>query len=189
MTISTTAQPFTGTYAILAVPSSFAFAVRHSGVFWFRATFNDVTGTLHADGADLALDGAASVTSISIAEPEALRAHLLAADFFDAEGHPQITFVSSAVRLADDRTVEVEGELTIRGITRRVRASGQWAAPRDAGYGEVAGLELHTRIDRRDFGFAWQSQLPGGVDAVGWDVDVNIDLLLQRVDAPEGDAA
>jgi hypothetical protein len=84
------------------------------------------------------------------------------------------------VRLAEDRTAEVEGELTMRGVTRRVRAWGHWAAPRDAGYGEVAGLELHTTLDRREFGLHWQSQLPSGNDALGWEVEVDIDLLLIR---------
>jgi polyisoprenoid-binding protein YceI len=188
MTLTTT-QPFTGTYAIQSAPSTFAFAVRHSGVFTFRGTFDDVTGALSADGEDLALQGAATVASISVQQPDVLRAHLLAADFFDAEQHPQIAFRSTEVRLVDDHAVELDGELTIRGVTRRIRASGHRAAPRDARNGEVAGLDLHTRIDRREFGFAWQSALPGGVDAIGWEVDIDIDLLLQRVDDADGRAA
>jgi polyisoprenoid-binding protein YceI len=190
MTISTTTtQPFTGTYAVQPVPSTFGFAVRHSGVFWFRGAFSDVSGTLTADADGLTLTGAARVDSISIREPDALRAHLLAPDFFDAEQHPEVGFRSTEIHLADDRTAEVEGELTIRGVTRRVRAWGHWAAPRDAGYGEVAGLELHTSIDRREFGFDWQSQLPSGSDAVSWEVEVDIDLLLVRVDGVDGHAA
>jgi hypothetical protein len=50
-------------------------------------------------------------------------------------------------------------------------------------FGEIAGLQLQTTFDRREFGFDWQMPLPGGGDAVGWDVDVNIDLLLIREDA------
>jgi polyisoprenoid-binding protein YceI len=189
MTITTSIQPFTGTYAVQTAPSTFAFAVRHSGVFWFRGGFSDVTGTLTGDGDGLALAGAARVDSISVQEPEVLRAHLLAADFFDAEQHPEIGFRSTAIRLAEDRTAEVEGELTIRGITRRIRAWGHWAAPRPADFGEVAGLELHTSLDRREFGFDWQSQLPNGGDAVSWEVEVDIDLLLVRVDAVDGGPA
>jgi len=180
MTTSISTQPFIGTYAVQTAPSTFAFSVRHSGVFRFRGVFSDVSGTLTADGDDLTLAGSARVESISVREPEALRAHLLAADFFDAEHHPEIAFRSTAMRLADDRSAEVEGELTMRGITRRIRAWGQWAAPRDAGYGEVAGLELHTSLDRREFGFEWQSQLPSGCDAVSWEVELDIDLLLIR---------
>jgi hypothetical protein len=38
-------------------------------------------------------------------------------------------------------------------------------------------------FDRREFGFEWQMELPGGGDAVGWDVEVDIDRLLKREDA------
>lgn len=175
-----TTQPFTGTFSIQSEPSTFAFAIRHSGVFWFRGVFSDVTGTLTGDGERLALAGAARADSISVHEPAALRAHLLAGDFFDAEHHPEVGFRSTAVRLADDGRAEVAGELTIRGITRPVHAWGRWDAPRAAGYGDAAGLELHTSIDRRDFGFDWQSALPSGGDALGWEVEIDIDLLLLR---------
>jgi polyisoprenoid-binding protein YceI len=108
---------------------------------------------------------------------------VLGPDFFDAERHPQITFRSRAVRLADDGRAEVDGELTIRGVTHPVTATGHYAPPRPSSFGEVAGLQLHTSFDRRDFGFDWQMELPGGGNAVGWDVEVDIDLLLTREDA------
>jgi polyisoprenoid-binding protein YceI len=112
-----------------------------------------------------------------------MREHLLGPEFFDAERHPEITFRSTAIRLADDGRAEVAGELTIRGITRPVSASGRYSPPRPASYGEVAGLQLKTSFDRREFGFDWQMELPGGGDAVGWDVEVEIDLLLMRENA------
>jgi len=63
-------------------------------------------------------------------------------------------------------------------VTRPITAGGHYAAPRMAGFGEVAGLQLRTNFDRREFGFDWQAELPGGGNAVGWDVEVDIDLLL-----------
>ena len=177
------AQPFAGTYAALPVPSTFAFAVRHSGVFWFRGSLSDVAATLRADGDTLALEGSARVDSISVVEPAAMRASVLGPEFFDAERHPEILFRSTALRLADYGRAEVEGELTIRGITRPVTASGYYASPRSSAFGEIAGLELQTSFDRRDFGFDWQMKLPGGGDAVGWEVEVDIDLLFKREDA------
>jgi polyisoprenoid-binding protein YceI len=180
---SVSAQPFSGTYRAQPVPSSFAFAVRHSGVFWYRGSLSDVAATLSGDGDDLALEGAARVDSLSVVEPPAMRASVLGPEFFDAERHPEITFRSTAIRLDDGDRAEVDGELTMRGVTRPVSASGYYARPRPAGYGEVAGLQLHTSIDRREFGFEWQMQLPGGGDAVGWEVEVDIDLLLKREDA------
>ena len=171
-------QPFAGTYHAQPTPSTFSFAVRHSGVFWFRGSFSDVTATLRADGDGLALEGSARVASVSVVEPDALRTHLLAPDFFDAERHPQIGFRSTEVQLAEDGGVELVGELTIAGVTRPVTAAGRYDAPRAVSFGEVAGLELHTSFDRREFGLEWQMELPGGGEAVGWDVQVDIDLLL-----------
>jgi polyisoprenoid-binding protein YceI len=180
---SVAVQPFLGTYRAQPVPSSFAFAVRHSGVFWYRGSLSDVAATLRGDGAALALEGSARVDSISVVEPAAMRASVLGPDFFDAERHPEITFRSTAVRLADDGGAEVDGELTIRGVTRPVSAGGHYAPPRQSDFGEIAGLQLRTTFDRREFGFDWQMDLPGGGNAVGWDVEVDIDLLFTRDDA------
>jgi polyisoprenoid-binding protein YceI len=176
-------QPFSGTYRAQPEPSTFSFAVRHSGVFWYRGSLSDVAATLRCDGDALVLEGSARVDSISVVEPAAMRASVLGPEFFDAERHPEITFRSTAVRLTDDGRAEVDGELTIRGVTRPVTASGHHAPPRQAGFGEAAGLQLQTSFDRREFGFEWQTQLPGGGDAVSWDVEVDIDLLLMREDA------
>jgi polyisoprenoid-binding protein YceI len=183
--MSTTAPPhlFSGTYRAEPVPSTFAFAVRHSGVFWYRGSLSDVAATLHGSGDDLTLEGAARVESISVAEPAAMRASVLGPEFFDAERHPEIAFRSTAIRLAEDGDALVDGELTIRGVTRAVRASGRYAAPRPSSFGEIAGLQLHTSFNRREFGFDWQMPLPGGGEAVGWDVTVDVDLLLKREDA------
>jgi polyisoprenoid-binding protein YceI len=184
---SVAVEPFSGTYLAEPVVSSVAFGVRHSGVFWYRGSLSEVTATLRGDGNTLALEGSARVDSISLIEPAALRTHVLGPEFFDAEHHPKITFRSTAVRVAADGSAEVDGELTIRGVARPVSATGRYAPPRQVGFGEVAGLELHANFDRRQFGFEWQTELPGGGDAVSWDVQVDIDLLLvrERTDAEQ----
>jgi hypothetical protein len=86
---SVSAQPFSGTYRAQPVPSSFAFAVRHSGVFWYRGSLSAVAATLSGDGDALALEGGARVDSISVVEPPAMRASVLGPEFFDAERHPR----------------------------------------------------------------------------------------------------
>jgi polyisoprenoid-binding protein YceI len=180
---SISAQPFSGVFAAQPEVSTFAFAVRHSGVFRFRGVLTDVAATLRGDGDALALEGAASVASISIVEPAAMRASVVGPQFFDVERHPEVLFHSTAIRLGDDGRAEVDGELTMRGVTRAVTAGGEYAAPREASFGEVAGMRLQTTIDRRDWGFDWQMPLPGGGDAVGWEVELDIDLLFLREDA------
>jgi polyisoprenoid-binding protein YceI len=180
---SISAQPFAGTFAAQSEVSTFAFAVRHSGVFRFRGVLTDVAATLRGDGDALELEGTARVASISIVEPAAMRASVVGPQFFDAERHPEVVFRSTAIRLGDDGRVAVDGELTMRGVTREVTAGGEYAAPRAASFGEVAGMRLQATIDRRDWGFDWQMPLPGGGDAVGWEVEIDIDLLFLREDA------
>jgi polyisoprenoid-binding protein YceI len=175
--------PFAGIYRAQSSASTFAFAVRHSGVFWYRGSFSDVGATLRDDGDGLALEGAARVESISVADPAAMRASVLGPAFFDVEHHPEIAFRSTAIDLGADGRVQVDGELTIRGVTRPIAADGHYAPPRMSSFGEIAGLELQTSIDRREYGFEWQAQLPGGANAVGWDVVIDIDLLLIGDDA------
>jgi polyisoprenoid-binding protein YceI len=173
-------QPFSGIYRAQPVPSTFAFGVRHSGVFWYRGSMSGVAATLRGDLDGLALEGSAHVDSISVVEPAAMRASVLGPEFFDAEHHPEITFRSTEIRLHEDGRAEVDGELRIRGITRPLTAIGQYAAPRPSSFGEIAGLELHTSFDRRDFGLDWQMELPDGEPAVSWEVEVDIDLLFTR---------
>jgi polyisoprenoid-binding protein YceI len=173
-------QPFSGTFRGQPGASTFAFAVRHSGAFWFRGRLSDVDAALRAEDGGLLLEGAARIDSISIVEPAPMRASALGSEFFDTEHHPEVSFCSTDLRLADDGGLELDGELTMRGVTRPVSATGGYAAPRMSGFGEIAGLDLHTTIDRRDFGFDWQMEMPEGGDAVGWDVELDIDLLLIR---------
>jgi polyisoprenoid-binding protein YceI len=185
--MTTAVQPFSGTYTADPVHSSFGFAVLYSGSTNFRGTLDDVQATLTADAGGLTLDGAARAESISIREPEQFRAHVLGPEFFNVENHRDVEFRSTKVDLSDDGTARVEGELTIAGVTRPLVATGTWSEPRPAaGGGTRAGLEVETVIDRRDFGFDWQMELPGGGDALAYDVTLSVNLGLYQ---PDGDAS
>lgn len=179
------AQPFSGTYRADTVHSSFAFAVHHSGLnrYRYRGTLSEAAATLRAGEEGLSLEGSARVDSISIVEPPQFRAHVLGPDFLDAERHAEIGFRSTEIRLDGDGGAEVDGYLTIRGITRPVAATGRYDAPRPGAYGgEVAGFELRSTFDRRDFGIDWQMEMPGGGDMLGWDIELGIELRLERDD-------
>jgi polyisoprenoid-binding protein YceI len=177
------AQPFSGTYRAEPVHSSFAFAVRHSGLNRYRGSLSDAKATLRAEGEELSLEGYASVDSISIVEPPEFRTHVLSRDFFDAARYPEIVFCSTDFRLDGDGRAEVEGDLTIRGVTRSLTATGGYEAPRQSPFGgEVGGLELQTSFDRRDFGIDWQMEMPGGGDMLAWDIELAISLRLERDD-------
>ena len=174
-----TTTALAGTFNADPVHSSFGFAVKYQNVSMFRGTLGDVTATL-VDGK---LEGIAQVESISIVTPEQFRAHVLSADFFDVANHPTVTFNSSDVELADDGTAKVSGELTIRGVTKSVAATGAWQAPSQDAFGNTrAHLQLETVIDRTDFGLNWNMPLPTGGDALANDVTLTVDIaLLQQV--------
>jgi polyisoprenoid-binding protein YceI len=182
--MTTAVQPFSGTYLTDPIHSSFGFAVKYAGAGKFRGTLDDVSATLTAGDDGLVLQGAAGVESISIQNPPQFRAHVLGPEFFDSENHPEVSFRSTRVELAEDGTARVEGELTIAGVTRSVETAGTWAEPVPAaGGGLRGGLELASVLDRRDFGFEWQMELPNGGDALGYDVTLEVSLALIQ---PEG---
>src|SRR3954454_16121233 len=140
-----TTTALAGTFNADPVHSSFGFAVKYQNVSNFRGTLGEVAATL-VDGK---LEGTAQVESISIRTPEQFRAHVLSADFFDVENHPEVKFVSSDLQLADDGTATVNGDLTIRGVTQPVTATGTWMAPAADAFGNTrAHLQLETVIDR-----------------------------------------
>jgi polyisoprenoid-binding protein YceI len=173
--MSTTATPLAGTYAADPIHSSFGFAVRYQGVSLFRGTLSDVSATL-ADGR---LEGTAQVESISIRTPEQFRAHVLSEEFFDAANHPQVTFVSSDLDLREDGTAEVKGDLTIKGITNPVTATGTWIAPATDAFGNTRGhLNLEAVIDRTQWNMNWNMPLPSGGNALANDVTLTVDLSL-----------
>jgi polyisoprenoid-binding protein YceI len=168
-----------GTYAADPIHSSFGFSVRYQGVSLFRGTLDDVTATF-ADGR---LEGAAKVESISIRTPEQFRAHVLGEEFFDAANHPEVRFVSTQVDLADDGTAKVDGELTIKGITKPVQATGTWASPAVDMMGKTRGhLQVEATIDRTEFDINWNAPLPSGGKALANEVTLNVDVALVAQD-------
>ena len=164
-----------GTSTADPVHSSFGFAVRYQGVSLYRGTLDDVTATL-SDGR---LAGSAKVESISIKQPEQFRAHVLSGEFFDAERHPEITFVSTTTDLREDGSARVEGDLTIKGITQPVTATGTWTAPVADAFGNTRGhLNLEAQIDRTRYEMNWNAPLPSGGNALANEVTLTVDVSL-----------
>jgi polyisoprenoid-binding protein YceI len=178
--VTTATRIAEGTYQTDPIHSSVQAGVRHMGVGSFRTTFSDVDARLTADADGVRLEGRAQVESISIHNPPEFREHVVnGADFFDATNHPEIVFSSGRLELNPDGTVELDGELVIKGIARPLSATGTWREPVEDPYGGVRmALELQAVVDRRDFGITWQAALPKGGDALGWDVTLDAHLEL-----------
>jgi polyisoprenoid-binding protein YceI len=173
MSTTTIPEVPTGTYALDPVHSTFGFRVRHNGVSTFRGQFEQVQATLQ----DGLLEGTAEVESVKTVIPQ-LKEHLLTPDFFNAAEAPTITFRSTDIRPSDDGTVEVDGELTLRGVTKPITAHGTLASGVGISGTTVVGLDLEATIDRRDYGLNWQAPLPAGGNALAWDVTLQVHLEL-----------
>jgi len=170
-----------GSYRADPIHSSFGFAVRYMGVSTFRSTFSEVEATFTDEGGAPRLEGRAKVESINITAPAEFRAHVLSADFFDAESHPSITFESTNVELDDDATARVEGELTIKGITKPVTANGTWQGDTPHAFGgERAALQLEAKVDRTQYDLNWNAPLPNGGKALEDEVTITIELNLVK---------
>jgi polyisoprenoid-binding protein YceI len=175
MSATTIQQIPEGTYAVDPVHSTFGFAIKHNGVSTFRGQFEQVDASLE----DGVLTGTAQVDSIKTAIPD-LKGHLLSPDFFNAEQTPTITFRSTDIRIGDGGDVEVAGELTIRGVTKSVIATGEIAYGTGISGAEVVGFDLEATVDRRDYGLNWQAELPKGGEVLGWDVVLEVHLELPK---------
>ena len=142
----------------------------------FRGEFHEIGARLTVEGERASLEGTAKVASVDVKD-ENLSAHLQSPDFFDAERHPELHFTAEDIRLDGDGKVSVDGELTIKGITRPVAVTGRVTAPIADPYGnDRIGLNLTTRIDRTDFGVDWNNPLPSGEPALANDVTILAEL-------------
>lgn len=175
MSTTTIEKVPSGTYSLDPVHSTFGFAVKHNGVSTFRGQFEQVGAKLQ----DGILTGTAQVESVKTAIPD-LKQHLLTPDFFNASETPTVEFHSTDIRVADDGQVEVDGDLTIRGVTKPLTARGTVASGIGISGAEVVGFDLEATIDRRQYGLNWQAELPSGGDVLAWDVALEVHLELVK---------
>jgi polyisoprenoid-binding protein YceI len=163
------------------------FRARHMMVTWVRGLFKDVHGRMELDWdrcLEATFTGEIDAAGIWTGEP-ARDAHLRSADFFDVENHPDISFTGRFAERTGSTTFKGEADLTIRGVTRRialdVSSLGEWKTPfwvgeENRGDMRRIGFEATGRINRHDFGVAWQDEIPGGGVVVGNEIDLTIDV-------------
>jgi len=166
------------TWGVDNVHSTVGFAIKYM-VSTFRTEFERYEATLDTTGDEPRLYGSVAPESIVIKEPN-FHAHLQSPDFFDTERHPAITFESTAFRIDGDELV-VDGDLTIKGETRPVRARGEQTPLHEDLHGnERVGIQLEASIDRSHFGVSWNAPLPKGGLALANETKLVVDLFFVR---------
>jgi polyisoprenoid-binding protein YceI len=169
--------PAPGTYELDPSHSSVNFSVRHLMVSKTKGRFADFAGTVTIAEDPLESSVEVEIQTASVDTRDETRdGHLRSADFFDADVNPVITYRSTTVTPGAKGTWDVEGQLTVRGVTKAVPLSvsfeggavDPWGNPR-------IGFEAHTELDREAFGLTWNQTLETGGVLVGKAVKIDIE--------------
>lgn len=154
-----------GTYNLDPSHSRVGFVARHAMVAKVRGSFDEVTGTATIDGANPSASSLeVTIQTASIDTRDANRdGHLRSADFFDVETYPTLTFVGTGFEITDDTTVEVTGDLTIRGVTKPVTVPFEFGGVAVDPFGnERVGFDGSVVVNRKDWDLTWNAALETG---------------------------
>lgn len=156
------------------------FAVKHMMISTVRGRFAEYDATLTNGEAQPSVEATISTASVDTGEPNR-DAHLKSADFFDAEGYPNLTFVSRRVDGNLQGRFKVIGDLTIRGTTREVVLDVEYQGEGRDPYGnEKRAFIATTKVDRREFGLLWNVALEAGGLLVSNEVRITVEAQFKR---------
>lgn len=170
-----------GTYAIDVTHSELTFRVRHI-VSRAHGTFTDWGGTIVTDPSNLGTGSAnIEIRTASInTRNERRDTHLRSADFFDVEKFPVMSFRSTGVEVTGT-AVTLKGDLTIKDVTRPVVLTGEYLGANGAeGPKQRLGFTVSTKINRMDYGLAWNRAAEGGGLVLGDEVEIDITVAAVR---------
>jgi len=150
----------TGTWAIDPSHSTVEFHVQHLGLATVKGRAPVVSGAIEG-GEQPSIRGTVAAASLTTFD-ENRDAHLQSPEFFDTERYPELAFESTSVAAEGDE-LAVEGELTIKGVTRPVSLRGRYVGIASDPWGnERIGIDLEGVVDRSAWNLTWNAPVPGG---------------------------
>jgi len=166
-----------GSWTIDPLHSEVGFSVRHMMVSKVRGKFTKFSGKFVTAENPLGSSVNAEIDLSSIETGAEQRdAHLRSPDFFDTENHPVMTYRSTGIRAEGDDYV-VDGELTLKGVTRQVPLALEVNGFGPDAYGGTrAGFTATAEINRQDFGVNWNAALEGGGVVVSDKVNIQLEI-------------
>lgn len=176
--------PPAGTYQIDPAHTSVDFVARHM-LSKVRGSFRDFSGQVTVGETPEASAVIVEIDTASVTTGNEQRdAHLHSSDFFEVESHPKMTFTSTAFRPTGGTAFELDGELSVRGVTRPVTLRGEFLGWGKDGFGnDRLFAEARTRVNREDWGLLWNMavELTGVLLAK----EVDLELQVQAFKEPE----
>jgi polyisoprenoid-binding protein YceI len=178
----TTICPPQGTWVIDPVHSTIEFSVRHLMAAKVRGHFTQYTGRIDIADPPQSSSISAEIVAASIDTRSADRdEHLRSSDFLDVARYPTITYQSTGVRHLGGEHWEIDGDLTLHGVTRPVTLEASYGGTVIDAFGTerfIAGAR--ATIDRTEFGLNWNQTLETGGLIVGKRIEVDIDIQAVR---------
>jgi polyisoprenoid-binding protein YceI len=165
-----------GTFNIDPTHSRIGFSARHAMVTKVRGSFNEFTGSA------VVADGAATLSIeiivVSVDTRNADRdGHLQSADFFDAANFPKITFVSTSVKDSGSDKIAVDGNLTIKDVTKPLTIEFEYTGTATDPFGNARfGFEGAAEINRKEFGLTWNAALETGGILVSENIKLEFEI-------------
>lgn len=169
------------TWNVDAVHSSVKFSVSHLVISETEGNFKTFTGSLtHTkdDLTDAKVNFSADVASINT-DNSMRDEHLKGDDFFKAAEYPKMTFESISMVKIDKNKYALTGNLTLRGVTKKVTFDVVYGGTAKDPYGNTkAGFKATGKINRFDYGLKWNALTEAGGAAVGSEVSITLNLEL-----------
>ncbi|MEP6747429.1 MAG: YceI family protein [Bacteroidota bacterium] len=164
--------------------SEIGFKVKHLMITNVKGKFSEFEADIYTtDGNFLTAEIDCWINAASLDTGDDRRdAHLKGADFFDVEHHKQVTFaVNSFEKIKDVHRYELYGDLTMKGITKRIKLDVEYAGIiKDPWGNEKAGFTINGKINRKDWGLTWNTALESGGVMVSDEVQINCDIQLLK---------
>jgi polyisoprenoid-binding protein YceI len=149
-----------------------------------RGRFTEASGTIVIGETPETSSVEATIEAASLqSNVEQRDQHLKSPDFLHVERWPTITFKSTAFRHVGGRAFELDGELTVKDISRAVTLRGEFLGTAVNPFGKVsAGFTASTRFEREDFDMTWNMALEAGGFLVGKTVTVEVEVEALKED-------
>lgn len=170
-------------WALDPTHSEIGFKVRHMMLTNVSGQFGEFTADAETEGEDFntaKINFSAAIKSINT-NNEQRDQHLQSPDFFDKDKYPAITFKSSSFIKQDEDTYKLEGDLTIKEVTKKVTLQVEFGGVSKDPWGNTkAGFSLNGKINREDFGLTWNAALETGGVLVSSDVKLHAEIQMVK---------
>lgn len=167
------------TWKIDPMHSEIQFKVRHMMISNVTGSFSEFDSTFNHENDDFTdskIEFLAKINSINTGN-EQRDGHLKSGEFFDSEKFPELKFSSTSLVKLSGSEYKMDGNMTIKGVTRPVSLNVEFNGIQKDLYGQTkAGFEITGSIKRKDFGLTWDAVTETGGVVLGDEIKLTANV-------------